>query len=169
MKSPLLAVIAALVMMSSSSALAAQSINLPDPKFNQALAPINTVVAALGTGDTKSVKGLYSNDAVVIDNVGNLRWNGATAGEDWLSNVAGPYGKFTNAKFTALPHPEDISFSDRTAYIVVYGTITSKTPGHPFQNYGAFTFTLNKASGTWKITTQTFSPLFGLGPSHSSV
>lgn len=161
----LLTCIAALVLISSSSALATQP-NAPssDPRFRQVLLPVNAVMAALATGSSRSIKDLYAPDAVVIDDVGSLRWTGTTAGEDWLSNVDGQWGKFSNARFAALADPADISLTDKeTAYIVVYGTITSKTPGHPFRNHGSFTFTLSKTSGSWKITSQTFSPLYVWG------
>jgi ketosteroid isomerase-like protein len=155
----LLATVAALMFSSSSSALAIQSYSpFSDPHFRAVLMPVQSVISALGTANVQSLRELYSPDAVVIDDVGSLRWNGTTAGSDWLSNVTGKWSKFGGARF-ADSHLADISLQPQTAYVVVYGTITSKTPVH-----GSFTFTLSKASGSWKITSQTFSPLYGLRP-----
>jgi ketosteroid isomerase-like protein len=166
MRHYLFAAVTALVMMSSSSASATQAYNpFSDPKFSQVLTPVHAVIAALQTGNSQNIKNLYADDAVVIDDVGSLRWNGATAGADWLSNVTGQWAKFKDAKFTDA-QLADISFSGpQKAYAVVYGTLPSKSPDHPFHNNGSFTFTLSKASGDWKITSQTFSPLYGLVPS----
>jgi hypothetical protein len=164
-KRRLLTCIAALVLISSSSALATQpNTPLSYPPLRQALLPVHTVMAALATGNAQSIKDIYAPNAVVIDDVGSLRWNGTTAGQEWLANVDGQWGKFSRARFSALSAPADISFTDKeTAYIVVYGTITSKTPDHPFRSHGSFTFTLSKASGSWRITSQTFSPLYVWG------
>jgi hypothetical protein len=155
MRQYLFAAVAALVVMSSSSALATQSYSpFSDPKFSQVLAPVHNVVAALQSGNGQSIKDLYANDAVIIDNVGTLRWNGAAAGTAWLSNVTGQWGKFSDAKITTV-QLADIELSNpQKAYVVVY------------VDHGSFTFTLSKASGSWKITSQTFSPLYGLRPLH---
>lgn len=164
MKRQLLTTIAALVVISSSSALAQPSSPFSDPKFSHVLAPVHTVIAALQTENAQSIKDLYANDAMVIDDAGSLRWDGAAAGTDWLTNVTGKWGKFSDAKFSDV-QLADISFRDKeNAYVVVYGTIASTSSDHPFHNAGSFTFTLSKASGNWKITSQTFTPLYGPGP-----
>jgi ketosteroid isomerase-like protein len=161
MEHRLLTAIAALVLITSSSALATPSYSpFSDPKFSEVVAPVHTVIAALQTGNVRSLKDLYANDAVVVDDAGSLRWDGATAGADWLSSVTGQWGKFSEAKF-ADAHIADINFTvPQRAYVVVYGTLTSTSPDHPFHSHGSFTFTLSKASGNWKITSQTFTPLY---------
>jgi hypothetical protein len=166
MKRQLLTAVAVLVVMSSSSALATPSYSpFTDPKFSAVVAPVHSVMVALQTGNSQSIKDLYANDAVIVDDTGSIRWEGASAGTDWLSNVTGRWDKYSYAKFTDA-HIAGINFSvPQRAYVVVYGTLTSTSQDHPFQNHGSFTFTLSKASGNWKITSQTFTPLYVLGPS----
>lgn len=125
-----------------------------------ALKPVNTIVAAINSGNAQSVATLYSSNAVIVDNVGPALWRGADAGELWISNVTGRFGKFSEARFTAASSPAEVDVSDTKAYIVVQGVVTSTVPGHPFHNRGAFTFTLRKVSGDWKITSQTWTPVF---------
>ena len=100
------------------------------------------------------------NDAVVIDDVGPSRWTGTAAGQQWLSNVTGRWGKFRDMRFTTSKvTPAEVQFNGNTAYLVVEGTVTSKLREKPIHNYGAFTFTLSDVSGSWKITSQTWTSI----------
>ena len=84
-----------------------------------------------------TLDGIYSRDAVVIDDVGPSCWNGVDAGSEWLSYVTGAYGKFTTAKFTPAREPTEIQLNGANGYVVIAGS-------------GAFTFTLRDVSGKMK-------------------
>lgn len=123
------------------------------------LAPVKTVLSAISRMQPGALAKSYSDDAVVIDNQQPIRWTGASAGSEWLSDVTGQWGKLRLARFKAKLIPSDILVGNDDAYVVVPGVLVGVVPSHPFRESGAYLFTLRKTGSQWKITNQSWTAL----------
>src|SRR5581483_7503976 len=111
-----------------------------------AMAPVDDVIAAMTTGDSKRLAGIYSNDAVIVDDQAPFQWTGPNAGGDWFSTTAGRwgklwYGKFVPAVDSPLEPATNIEFGSGSAYVIVPGRLASRIPGKRIRQNGVLTFT----------------------------
>lgn len=127
-----------------------------------AMAPVEGVIAAMATGDSKRLAGVYANDAVIVDNQAPFQWTGADAGADWFARTAGRWGKLWYGKFVPTVHSplmpaSEMQFAPGSAYVIVPGRLTSRNSSKRIAQSGALTFTLREVSGAWKITSQVWT------------
>ncbi|HKU66205.1 MAG TPA: nuclear transport factor 2 family protein [Candidatus Baltobacteraceae bacterium] len=123
------------------------------------MAPIDQVLAAMSSGDSKRLAGVYSSDAVIVDDQAPFQWTGSNAGEDWFATTAGRWGKLWYGKFvptlrSPLQPAANMQFGPASAYVTVPGKLTSRLAGKRIDQRGVLTFTLRRVSGAWKITSQ---------------
>jgi hypothetical protein len=121
---------------------------------------VNKVVAASEVLDAPALTGLYTDNAVFIDE-GPIVIYGPTVGYDWLTRVKEKFAerKMTQFKATAST-PTTAQISVNAAYIVVPMELNALvgTDKH-FHESGTFTFTLVQKAEAWKITSQTWTVL----------
>lgn len=159
--SRILAAVAALALLAAGAAAAKVSAGAPFP-VKAAMAPVDSVIAAMATGDSKRLAGVYSNDAVIVDNQAPFQWTGANAGANWFAATAARWGKLWYGKFVPTVHSpllpaSEMQFAPGSAYVIVPGRLASRNSSKPIAQSGALTFTLRKVSGTWKITSQVWT------------
>ena len=134
----------------SSSAVAA----IP-PEIRPYMEPVNTVTAAMTQHTSKTLAGAYTSDAVIIDDQAPFRWSGSNAAGDWLSSLT-TYGKLHYARFIA-GHPVEITRGANNAYVVILGRLSGLGPRTGLRVNVLLTFTLRRADGAWKITSQSWT------------
>jgi hypothetical protein len=123
------------------------------------MAPLNTEIAATVANNAAAMGGLFTPDAVVVDDFAPYVWTGANAGSQWwtaFQAVAAKAG-LTHVYATAQPITQ-YNVSETSAYVVVPLVITYELKGKPQRQTGLWTFTLRKAP-TWKIVTLTWAAL----------
>ncbi len=121
---------------------------------------VNKVVAASEVLDASALAGLYTDNAVFVDE-GPIVIYGPTVGLDWLTRVKAEFAerKMTQFKATASK-PTVAQISANAAYIVVPMELNAVvgTDKH-FHESGTFTFTLAQKADAWKITSQVWTVL----------
>jgi ketosteroid isomerase-like protein len=121
---------------------------------------VNKVVAASEVLDASALTGLYTDNAVFVDE-GPIVIYGPTVGYDWLTRVKQKFAerKMTDFKATASP-PAVAQISANAAYVVVPMELNARVGTDKyFHESGTFTFTLVQQAGTWKITSQVWTVL----------
>ena len=118
------------------------------------MAPLKTLLAAANGADAASIKSIFTDDAVIIDEMPPHRWNGANAGVGWLKAL---HAQFTAQKVTGvkgtLQSVSVFEHSDpRRAFIVVPGTWTGSQAGRRFVENGIWSFVVVRSGSAWKIS-----------------
>jgi len=116
---------------------------------------LRAVLAAAVSGNAAALSGRYTSDAVVVDELPPFTWAGPTAGTAWMSSVDETFkkDKITNFKGVASPVSEYVQ-SGNAAYAIVPVVLSGLQSKKPFRETGTLTFTLRRAAGTWKISSQ---------------
>jgi len=121
---------------------------------------VDKVVTASETLDASALRGLYTDNAVFIDE-GPIVIYGPTVGVDWATRVTKVFAerKMTEFKATAK-QPLIAQIKPESAYVVVPMELSARAGanGH-YHETGTFTFTLIRESGVWKITSQVWTVL----------
>lgn len=119
---------------------------------------LRAVVAAAVSGNVAALSGKYTSDAVVVDELPPFTWTGATAGSAWMSSVQAMFkkGKITHFKGVASPVSEYVQ-SGNAAYAIVPIILSAVQSKKPFRETGTLTFTLRRAAGKWKISSQVWT------------
>ncbi len=120
--------------------------------------PVSQVIAATRGGDLHAVSGLYTADAVVVDEMAPFHWTGKNAGRSWLAAV-GKFiaaSKMTNFNLKASP-PAEVQQAGSSAYVVVPILLTGLSGGKHVSETGFFTFALRKIGGSWMISNQVWT------------
>jgi ketosteroid isomerase-like protein len=133
------------------------------PGMREVLKPVNAVMAAVQADNPSAVSGLYAGNAIIVDDQGPFTWSGSNAGSEWLSDVS-RYSKWSSKIAHFNGTPVSIESGTDSAYVVVAGTFSGAKP-KPWKQQGTLTFTLRKARGDWKITSQVWTriPMFPPG------
>jgi ketosteroid isomerase-like protein len=121
---------------------------------------VNKVVAASEVLDDSALIGLYTDNAVFVDE-GPIVIYGPTVGYDWLTRVKQEFAerKMTQFKATASK-PTIVQVSANGAYIVVPMELNAVVGADKhFHESGTFTFTLVRKAEQWKITSQVWTVL----------
>lgn len=117
----------------------------------------NAVVAASNADDALALSKLYTNDAIVVDEIPPFVWRGASAGVAWWHAV----DAFTNkAKHTIQLTNVRISEFQRTAndaYLIQPMTIDETSAGRHSSESGTFAYTFHKTGGIWLISSQVWT------------
>lgn len=124
------------------------------------LAPINAAVTAVNSGNPSGANGLYTNDAVVVDEFAPFSWTGINAGSEWIStlNAMSAQAHITNVHGVLSP-PSAFSVAGDSAYLSFPTDVHFTLNGKNMVEHGTFAFTLRNEGGAWKIVTQTWGTL----------
>lgn len=146
---------------SSLAALAlAASVAFPARAATTSLDVVNKAVTAATTLDGDALKGLYAKNAVFVDE-GPWSAYGPHAGQEWALEVQQRFALRKMTEFKAIPAAPTIAQEQGdSAYVVV----PLKLDGHlgsgaHYHEDGAFTFSLQREAGEWKITSQVWTVL----------
>jgi ketosteroid isomerase-like protein len=146
-------VLALAIAMATSSAAKAQT-------AASAMNVVNQVVAASEMLDASRLTGLYTDNAVFVDE-GPIVIYGSTVGYDWLTRVKRKFTARHMTQFVAsASRPTVVQVSGNGAYIVVPMELNAKVgAAKHFHESGLFTFTLARQVAAWKITSQVWTVL----------
>lgn len=118
----------------------------------------NAAMRAADSNDESRFAGLYTDDAVVVDEIAPFVWRGANAGGSWWHAVA------LTAKKMKMTHLRAINIrigefkqSATDAYLVEPMTVSAIANGKPFAEAGTTTYTFHKAGGSWLISSQVWT------------
>lgn len=130
----------------------------PTPPPEPILRLANAVIHATNTDDGAALAGLYTNDAVVVDENPPFLWRGAGAGTAWWHVVDAVTQK---AKLTHLKAIDvrlgEFKQSATDAYLIQPMTVSGMLAGKPFAEPGTMTYTFHNAGGTWLISSQVWT------------
>lgn len=117
----------------------------------------NAVVDASNTDDALSLSKLYTNDAMVVDEIPPFVWRGTGAGVAWWRAV----DAFTKKKRERIKlvnvRISEFQRSATDAYLIQPMTIIEVTGGPPSSESGTMTYTFHNNSGTWLISSQVWT------------
>lgn len=146
--------IAALLILALAPGVAAAAASPPPAPI---LKLANAVVSAANADDGARLVGLFTNDAVVVDENPPFVWRGEGAGLAWWHVVEAVTRK---AKLTHLKAVNvrlgEFRQTATDAYLVQPMTITGITGGKPFAESGTMTYTFHYA-GSWLISTMVWT------------
>lgn len=130
----------------------------PSPPPPPILKLVNAIVEATNTDNASALTGLYTNDAVVVDENAPFAWRGADAGAAWWHAVDAVLAKMklTHLKATVVRVGE-FQQSPTVAYLIEALSLTGRAAGKPFAESGTFTYTFRKAAGHWLISSQVWT------------
>ncbi|HVA27612.1 MAG TPA: nuclear transport factor 2 family protein [Candidatus Baltobacteraceae bacterium] len=152
------------VILSVLSALAAfalaASLSLPARSATSAMDVVNKVVVASEAIDASALRGLYTDNAVFIDE-GPIVIYGPNVGVDWANRVNKAFSERHMSHFKATASkPAVVQISAKGAYVVVPMELNAQIGATKhYHETGAFTFTLVRQAGVWKITSQVWTVL----------
>ncbi len=131
--------------------------SLPQPPA-QILALSHRVIDASNGADTSKYAGLYTSDAVVVDENSPYIWKGANAGVAWFSRVLNVVAAMKGTQFHAASSaPSEFQMQGANAYMIVPVTITAQEKGKPYTEHGTLTYTFRQTSAGWKISSQVWT------------
>ena len=147
--------IAALIALALAPGFAAAAPNLPPAPI---LKLAGAAMHAASTNDVSGFVGLYTNDAVVVDEIPPFIWHGAGAGVSWWRAVAAfaHTMKMRNLRAVNI-RVSEFKESATDAYLVEPMTVTAIADGKPFAEAGTTTYTFHNAGGTWLISSQVWT------------
>jgi ketosteroid isomerase-like protein len=118
----------------------------------------NAVVNVGNTNDVSSLSGIFTSDAVVVDENAPFVWRGANAGTAWWNGLT------VLMKRAHMGHLHvgsvrvgEYRQSPADAYLVESMLIAGVEAGKPFAESGTMTFTFHKTGGRWLISTEVWS------------
>ncbi|MGB8964071.1 MAG: hypothetical protein WCB99_00400 [Candidatus Cybelea sp.] len=141
--------IAAFLALALAPAIAGAASAPPPPILKLA----NAIIHGTNTDDASSFVGLFTNDAVIIDENPPFMWRGAGAGAAWwhVVDAVTKKAKLTNLKAINVSLGE-FRQSATDAYMVQAMTVSGIADGKPFEESGTLTYTFHNAGGSWLIS-----------------
>ncbi|MGB6520503.1 MAG: nuclear transport factor 2 family protein [Candidatus Cybelea sp.] len=147
--------IAAFVILTFAPALAVAA---PKPPPEPILKLANAVITATNTDDAAALAGLFTDDAVVVDENPPFAWRGAGAGVAWWHVVDAVTRKAQMQHVKAVNvRLGEFRQSATDAYLVQALTVTGVAGAKPFAEAGTMTYTFHNAGGTWLISTMVWT------------
>lgn len=149
---------AVLLLIASVSApiYAAAAPTAPPPPAIVRLA--NRVLSSANANDASGFSGLYTSNAVVVDENAPFEWRGSDAGAAWWRGVQAVITKAHIAKLRATNvRIGEFRQSAGGAYLVESLTVTGMRGSNPFAEAGTMTYTFSNAGGKWLISTQVWT------------
>jgi ketosteroid isomerase-like protein len=125
-------------------------------------APIVKLTAAMiratNANDASALSGLFTADAVIVDENPPFVWRGAGAAAAWWHVVEAVTKKAQLTHFQATVNRNgEFRQSATDAYLVQSLTISGLAAGKPFSESGTLTYTFHDAGGTWLISTMVWT------------
>jgi len=151
----LIRTIAASLALGLAPGFAAATPNLPPAPI---LKLANAAMHAANTNNASGFAGLYTDDAIVVDETPPFVWRGAAAGASWWHAVAAVARKMKMTHLRAINiRIGEFKESPTDAYLVEPMTVSGIANGKPFAEAGTTTFTFHNAGGVWLISTQVWT------------
>lgn len=147
--------IAAFVILTFAPALAVAA---PKPPPEPILKLANAVITATNTDDAAALAGLFTDDAVVVDENPPFAWRGAGAGVAWWHVVDAVTQKAQMQHVKAVNvRLGEFRQSATDAYLVQALTVTGVAGAKPFAEAGTMTYTFHNAGGRWLISSMVWT------------
>lgn len=140
------------------------------------LTPVQRLVVAINNAEARVPTGIFTSDAVVIDEFPPFHWSGKTSGTSWYGDLVG----ITPAKRAAFvaSHarvsfgaPDSVKIEATTAYVVVPGRFEFDEDGARVTQSSRWTFALVRrkvgwliAGHAWGLTGEVRIPLHSSAP-----
>lgn len=120
------------------------------------LAPINRLVEAINQSKSTLPPGIFSADAVVIDEFAPYRWTGTDAGTRWYGELVGvtPAAQAAFASLHAklsVGVPVTFRVQGHTAYVVVPGAFEYDEKGARVTERSHWVFNCVEHNGSWLV------------------
>jgi ketosteroid isomerase-like protein len=121
---------------------------------------VQKALAACATLEPSAFDGLYANEAVFVDE-GPYIGYGSNAGHAWAEEIHRRFAQRKMTQFAAVASkPIEAQEKGDEAYVVVPLKLDGRLGnGAHYHEDGAFTFTLHREAGDWKITSQVWTVL----------
>jgi ketosteroid isomerase-like protein len=147
--------IAAFVALALTPGAIAATANVPPAPI---LRLANAAMQAANSNNAAGFAGLYTNDAIVVDENPPFVWRGAGAGTAWWHAVAAVARRMNLTHLKAINiRISEFKESATDAYLVQPMTVSGIANGKPFAEAGTTTYTFHNAGGTWLISTQVWT------------
>jgi ketosteroid isomerase-like protein len=147
--------IAAFVALALTPGAIAATTNVPPAPI---LRLANATMQAANSNNAAGFAGLYTNDAVVVDENPPFVWRGAGAGTAWWNAVAAVARRMNLTHLKAINiRISEFKESASDAYLVQPMTVSGIANGKPFSEAGTTTYTFHNAGGTWLISSQVWT------------
>lgn len=151
-------IVLALALVAGTMAANAATKVTVDPAISSA---ITTVSTALNTGNPAGLQGVFTADAVIVDEFPPFRWTGGGP-TTWFSDFKGIAKQMKLTAVRAVPHAAQYyEHGAGSAYVVVPTTLSYKMAGKAAVETGAWTFTFAKTGSTWKISSMIWGKTSG--------
>ena len=143
------------ILLAALIALATPPPSLPPPP--QIVALTQTFLAAANANDARKFAGIFTDDAIVIDEDAPFVWSGPNAGVAWWKAVEEIIKAHkAGLQVTADPFSEYRQKGD-AAYAIAPLRIAHVMGGKTRTQLGTETFTFRNVNGTWKISSATWA------------
>lgn len=118
----------------------------------------NAVLRATNSDNGVALRGLFTDDAIVVDENPPFVWRGSGAGVAWWHVVEAVTrkAKITHLKAINVRRGE-FKQTPTDAYLVESLTVAGVSGGKPFAEAGTLTYTFHRAGGTWLISTMVWT------------
>ena len=129
--------------------------NSPPPEISKLT---SAVIHATNSDDPSELTGLFTGDAVIVDENPPFVWRGAGAGVAWwhvVQKIIKDH-RLVHLQATSVRTGE-FKQSSIGAYLVQSVTITWTAAGKPSSEPGTLTYTFQKSGSTWLISTMVWT------------
>jgi ketosteroid isomerase-like protein len=118
----------------------------------------NAAMHAANTDNASGFAGLYTQDAVVVDENPPFVWRGPGAGTAWWHAVDAVARRMNLTHLKAINiRVSEFKGSATEAYLVQPMTVSGIANGKSFAEAGTTTYTFHNTGGTWLISTQVWT------------
>jgi|SRR5580700_521146 hypothetical protein len=147
--------IAVFLALALAPALVVAAASSPPPPI---LKLANAIIHGTNTDDPSGFSGLFTNDAVVVDENPPFVWRGGGAAVAWwhVVDAVTRKAKLTQLRATNV-RTSEFKQSATDAYLVQAMTITGTVGSKPFSEPGTMTYTFHNVGGTWLISTMVWT------------
>jgi len=116
------------------------------------------VISGANANDASAFAGLFTSDAVVVDENPPFAWRGAGAGVAWWNVVREVTQKAKVSGVKAIGvRTSEFKQSATDAYMIQAMTVSGSQGGKPFAEPGTMTYTFHKSGGTWLISSMVWT------------
>ncbi|MBV9699325.1 MAG: hypothetical protein JO078_04290 [Candidatus Eremiobacteraeota bacterium] len=151
----ILAFLVALIPAAATAASPAPPVR-PEPPL-PILKLANAVVNASNRDDAPSLSTLYTNDAIVVDEIPPFLWRGAGVGVAWWRAVEAFIRKEHHRLRLVNVRISDFQRSAQDGYLIQAMTILETGNGPSAGESGTLTYTFHDSGGTWLISSQVWT------------
>jgi hypothetical protein len=114
------------------------------------MAPVRAVAEFMATLDATHLDGVFTDDALIVENFAPYIFRGADALARWREGFRDHAARLGALK-AAFGTPQDFRRTGDTAYFVLPTTWTGLTRGKPFEEDGGWAFVLARHGESWRV------------------